>query len=707
MSSSPYFEYLFPGHRDRLWLALWLTGMVIRLVILFSLMPASHEEWFVPFISHALSHPGLDPWGSHFAEAENLRAFPYGYPYILAFSPFVAVGESLGGLFGGHVGLSLAVLLFEVLLIAAASQLFVAESTQRWIYLLIWLNPLLIYANYVHGALDAFPVLLLMLSFVAFNAQRMVLCGLCFGLAMSAKFLAVLALPFFLIALWRDKRLQWAFLPFIAGLFLGALPFLLAMPQPGYQLMVLGTPEAEKVFSSRFDISTGQTLLMLPVALGLLALFAWRVARFNVYLVLVFAALVFLTLYLLTSAPPGWSVWVIALTSLAVFGQSTLTIAMTLLFFLFALAGYVLPPIGADTDFPGGGIEISSLIVSGKVATGILIFVEVVRRSIIDNPYYAATRKPIAIAIAGDSGAGKDTLSDSLGLLFGNNRSVLLSGDDYHVWDRRKPMWQAFTHLNPAANFLGAFFRDVESLLNQDSVLKREYDHATGKMTRPSVQNPKDVLIVSGLHALFNSRLNSSFDARIFLAMDERTRKALKIRRDVRRRGYSLAEARAALERREEDAIRFVLPQQSEADVVLQLSAVRETDLVWAETGQGEPEDELDMYLTVGVKDPEQATDLKRLLGSVLGVNTYTRGLSEGFTWLRIEQNVRVSRSAVKAASLIHMPSLRDFIAHDASWSSGVLGLMQLVVVDQAMRKRNIQLPKSEGAHGFSTIAVS
>ena len=26
---------------------------------------------------------------------------------------------------------------------------------------------------------------------------------------------------------------------------------------------------------------------------------------------------------------------------------------------------------------------------------------------------------------------------------------VNLSGDDYHLWDRQKPIWQVMTHLNP------------------------------------------------------------------------------------------------------------------------------------------------------------------------------------------------------------------------------------------------------------------
>ena len=29
-------------------------------------------------------------------------------------------------------------------------------------------------------------------------------------------------------------------------------------------------------------------------------------------------------------------------------------------------------------------------------------------------------------------------------------------GDDYHLWDRGRPVWQALTHLNPMANDIDA-----------------------------------------------------------------------------------------------------------------------------------------------------------------------------------------------------------------------------------------------------------
>ena len=58
------------------------------------------------------------------------------------------------------------------------------------------------------------------------------------------------------------------------------------------------------------------------------------------------------------------------------------------------------------------------------------------------------TRRPFVIGISGDSGSGKDTFANSIEGLFGKHSVTKLSGDDYHLWDRKKPIWQAMTHLN-------------------------------------------------------------------------------------------------------------------------------------------------------------------------------------------------------------------------------------------------------------------
>ena len=73
------------------------------------------------------------------------------------------------------------------------------------------------------------------------------------------------------------------------------------------------------------------------------------------------------------------------------------------------------------------------------VCTGLVLIAQMLRERVARNDYFRIAQKPVTIGIAGDSGAGKDTLSRSLTDIFGEHTVVHLSGDDYHVWDRYAP----------------------------------------------------------------------------------------------------------------------------------------------------------------------------------------------------------------------------------------------------------------------------
>ena len=103
---------------------------------------------------------------------------------------------------------------------------------------------------------------------------------------------------------------------------------------------------------------------------------------------------------------------------------------------------------------------------SGAVAT----INEIHQLPTIINLFFRLSRKPFVIGIAGDSGSGKDTLNDAITDLFGTNAVASLSGDDYHLWDRNKPSWQAMTHLNPMANDLERYANDLVSLIDGNDV---------------------------------------------------------------------------------------------------------------------------------------------------------------------------------------------------------------------------------------------
>ena len=110
-----------------------------------------------------------------------------------------------------------------------------------------------------------------------------------------------------------------------------------------------------------------------------------------------------------------------------------------------------------------------------------------------------AGRRPIMLAIAGDSAAGKTTLARGLEEALGPGRCVSLCTDDYHRYDRAERKDLPFTALHPDCNHVGIMEQHLQLLATGEPVLKPVYDHATGELVRPELVEPADVVIVEGL----------------------------------------------------------------------------------------------------------------------------------------------------------------------------------------------------------------
>jgi uridine kinase len=193
------------------------------------------------------------------------------------------------------------------------------------------------------------------------------------------------------------------------------------------------------------------------------------------------------------------------------------------------------------------------------------------RESISKNDFFLLSRKPFVIGIAGDSGSGKDTLADALESLFGNHSVTKISGDDYHLYDRKKPVWKLVTHLNPIANNLEKFAHDLADLANNKNILTRNYNHETGKLSHPIKIKSNDIIISSGLHALFFPELRDLYNLSIYLDIDENLRRYFKFKRDLNKRSQSLAYISKSLAKREVDSNKFIRPQAIFADLIFSL----------------------------------------------------------------------------------------------------------------------------------------
>ncbi|MER3451012.1 MAG: ribulose phosphate epimerase [Thermus sp.] len=188
--------------------------------------------------------------------------------------------------------------------------------------------------------------------------------------------------------------------------------------------------------------------------------------------------------------------------------------------------------------------------------------------------------RPFMLGIAGDSGAGKTTISSGIARLLGVERTTQICVDDYHKYDRKQRAALGITPLNPECNYLDILEQHVRLLAQGEPILKPVYNHSTGTFDPPVyIPPPKAVeemgrliprvVILEGLLTLYTLELRSRYHLKVYLDPEEELRREWKIRRDVAKRGYTPEQVVADIERRMPDSQAFIWPQKEHADIVV------------------------------------------------------------------------------------------------------------------------------------------
>ncbi len=688
---------LFPA-RD----PLFLTGLAIRLVLVLLAVPRIHSEWFIPFFSNALEGGLFSPYSAHLAQGGDLPAFPYGVVMYLAVLPLVTIGAGLDRLTGATVfaglGLNLTILLLDLALLALLVAM--RPAAKRRILLLYWLSPIVLYVCYWHGQLDVVPVVLLMLSLFLLFREQPAASGVAMAAAISSKLSMALAGPIVLIYLVISRRRRHLAAPMVlAGTAASLVLHLPVLASPAARSMVLGTPELSKVYDFSIRLSDGLEIYLLPVAYLLLLISAWLIRRISAQLLLALVAVGFLVIVLMTPASPGWYLWFTPFLALTfaetrqrivifVFGFGALFFA----FHLLRLPGSDIPLWGIDLSMPVAEIvplpeRGASILLSVLFAGGLMLCLLLMREGVLRNDYFRLSRRPLMIGIAGDSSTGKDQLASSLTGLFGAAAVTHVSGDDYHLWDRHKPMWQVMTHLNPSANDLQKFREDLFALSSGQTVKNRHYDHDLGRMNAPRTIASNEVILATGLHALYESELNNRFDVRIFLDMEDSLRTFLKLRRDVQLRGHEPRAVFAAIRSRQLDRERFIQPQAAKADLVMGLEPLHPLRIDEVPSGEGAIPN---LRLRVQVAQGTPTTPLIRTLVGVCGLHVDRREPASGERLeFMLEGDLDPEDTALAASAI--SAGLDDLLDARPKWLGGPAGMMQLFVLNQvahALKKR-------------------
>jgi phosphoribulokinase len=100
-------------------------------------------------------------------------------------------------------------------------------------------------------------------------------------------------------------------------------------------------------------------------------------------------------------------------------------------------------------------------------------------------------------------------------------------------------------------------------------ILKPVYNHNTGDFDPPEYIEPREFIIVEGLLGFHSRALRRNYDVKVYLAPEEELRIRWKLKRDTSKRGYTPAEVREALTKRGDDSPKFIQPQQTHADIIV------------------------------------------------------------------------------------------------------------------------------------------
>lgn len=666
---------------------LFVSGLIGKLMISLFLAGPPATRWFAPFVYQFTHHPLTDPFRV-FLERGEPQAFPYG-PVMLGILslpmwPFAWLDFDPAGPLG--------LLLLRIPVLAA--DFLVLLLLVRWLRVpprpaaaLYWLNPIAIFACYVHGQLDIIPTAIFLTALAATLERRVVLGGMLFAAAMATKAHLLLALPFVLLYLYRRRHPRRVWLRFSAVVFAAAVPLLLpVILVPSYRTMALFPSESSRLLQFVTQVG-GVGIYPAPALVGIsfLALVTFR--NVNRDLTLMVIGAVYIALMAVLPPQPGWFVWslpfVVYLAALYTkarrLAQLLLPLAY-LLYFAVATPGDVLasldPLVGPGfgeaagvrltTSFPTlfsvHGERITwTFLFCATVATALLMY----RRGVQTNALYTRRDLAMMVGIGGDSGTGKHSLAEDLKNLLGDQLTVT-HGDDDHRWERGATGWNFYTHLNPRANNLANQAESLRRLRAGGFVQRRHYDHDVGRFTDPVTVQPAAFIAVVGLHPFYLRSMRILFDLKVFMDPPEEIRRQWKIDRDAATRGYTPEKVIESIDLRWEDSVRFVHPQRAHADLVFRVGAphTRGTESVSLDLEMASHLDTMSLL--------DQLEQLKDLEVEWAPDETLARD--------RIKLRGTASSRALVAVLDALMPNLDDFV-DQTELRPGGDGVMQLIVI--------------------------
>ena len=178
----------------------------------------------------------------------------------------------------------------------------------------------------------------------------------------------------------------------------------------------------------------------------------------------------------------------------------------------------------------------------------------------------------ILIGISGGTGSGKSTLAKEIEKHFKKLGVVNMTTDSYYkdhsALDFKKRSEINFDH--PDSIDFDLLYFNLINIKKNIKITEPIYSYKIHKRLKKSkLITQKKIIIIEGLHALCNEKINKLLDFKIFLDVDDKTRLERRINRDVKERGRSVNK----IKKRYQEMCKpmydeFILPSKIHADIV-------------------------------------------------------------------------------------------------------------------------------------------
>lgn len=632
---------------------------------------------FQPFVNSFVDNSLQNPWEFYVEHKLNLDSFPYHSFMLLLLYPFAALSELL------HFDA-----LFKLPLLFADLGIFYVliksfPNKEKNIYLFYFLNPVIIYATYIHSQLDIIPTAILVYGIYLLISNKYVYSSVVFGLALATKIHIIIALPLIFFYLFKAENLKIAikYVAIALAVFLlFDLPFLFS---DGFIQMVLLNPKQSLLFDSFYTI--GSVSILLPIAsILMIYLSFFNQNKVNHDLLYFYFGILFTATIFFIYSGPAWYVWMVPFVSMyfienhnknykslfLYIGFSTLYLVFFIFFYQSEYKDILF--LGQEVYLKINNARLGDISFTFLEVTLVAIMYAFYKYGIKSNSIYRKQLNLI-IGIGGDSGVGKSTLLNNLQNILGR-RLLQIEGDGEHKWERGDANWSKYTHLDPKANHIHKQSDAIYSLKHNEVIYRSEYEHSQGKFTEPKKVEPKEFIVIAGLHPFYLPKLRKDIDFKIYIDTDETLRRHWKIIRDTKKRGYSIEKILEQIETRMEDATKYIYPQKDFADMVVKYYSVNEFVL-------GKEEEVITLGLKITFDANIHIEDILSKLDCEF-VWDYNDDLKSQYI-----EFVSMPQTNFKHLAIDSIKNIKEIIAPDAKWEKGYEGLIQLISLKMISEK--------------------